>query len=83
MAQPINNPMQFMQAVKGGQNPQQLMMQVIQQRMGNTPMGQNLLQLAQNNDGKSIEQFARNFCAQRGLDFDKEFSAFKQQFGLQ
>ena len=75
--------MQFLQAVKNGQNPQQLMMQVIQSRMGNTPIGQNLLQLAKNNDAQGIEQFARNFCAQRGLDFDKEFNAFKQQFGLQ
>ena len=83
MAQQFNNPMQFLQAVKNGQNPQQLMMQVIQSRMGNTPIGQNLLQLAKNNDTQGIEQFARNFCAQRGLDFDKEFNAFKQQFGLQ
>ena len=83
MAQQFNNPMQFLQAVKSGQNPEQLMMQVIQSKMGNTPMGQNLLQLAKNNDGKSIEQFARNFCAQRGLNFDKEFTAFKQRFGLQ
>ena len=45
-------------------------------------MGQNLLTLAQNNDGKGIEQIARNLCAQRGLDFDKEFATFKQQLGL-
>jgi len=31
--------MQFMQAIRGGQNPQQLMLQMLQQRMGNTPMG--------------------------------------------
>ena len=81
MAQ-INNPMQFIQAIRGGSNPQQLMMQLLQQRMGNTPMGQNLLTMAQNGDAKSIEQFARNYCAQRGLNFDKEFATFKQQLGL-
>ena len=78
----FKNPMQFLQAIKNGQNPEQLMMQVIQSRMGNTPMGQNLLNLAKNNDSKAIEQFARNFCAQRGLDFDKEFTAFKQSLGF-
>lgn len=82
MSQPINNPMQFMQAIKNGQNPQQLMLQMLQQRMGNTPMGQNLMQLAQNNDIAGIEQIARNLCAQRGLDFDQEFSSFKQRLGL-
>lgn len=78
----INNPLQFMQAVQQGQNPQQLMMQLLQQRMGNTPMGKNLMQLAQSGDGASIEQFARNYCSQRGLDFDNEFAAFKKRLGV-
>ena len=76
------NIMQFMQAIRGGQNPQQLIMNMLQQNMGNSPMGQNLLNLAKNNDGKGIEQIARNLCAQRGLDFDTEFAKFKQQLGL-
>lgn len=82
MNQPINNPLQFMQAIRQGQNPQQLMLQMLQQKMGNTPMGQNLMQLAQNNDVNGIEQVARNLCAARGLNFDQEFSQFKQRLGL-
>lgn len=78
----MQNIMQFMQAIRGGQNPQQLVMNLLQQRMGNTPMGQNLLAMAKNNDEKGIEQVARNLCAQRGLDFDTEFAKFKQQLGL-
>ena len=77
-----NSLMQFMQMVRSGGNPQTMMMNMLQQQAGNSPMGQNLLKLAQNNDGKGIEQIARNLCAQRGLDFDKEFAAFKQQLGL-
>ena len=80
--QQINNPLQFMQAVQSGQNPQQLIMQLLQQRLGNTPMGKNLLQFAQQGDGQSIETFARNFCASRGLDFDKEFTQFKKTLGM-
>ena len=57
-------------------------MNLLQQQVGNTPMGQNLIKLAQNRDSKGIEQVARNLCAQRGLDFDKEFAAFKQRIGL-
>ena len=79
MANPIT---QFMQMVRGGSNPETMIMNMLQQQMGNNPVGQNLLQMAKNNDGKGIEQVARNLCAQRGLDFDKEFATFKQQLGL-
>ena len=74
--------MQFMQMMRNGNNPQIMIMNMLQQQAGNSPLGQNLLKLAQNNDGKGIEQIARNLCSQRGLDFDKEFAAFKQQLGL-
>ena len=79
----MTNPlMQFMQMVRSGGNPETMMINMLRQKAGDSPMGQNLLKLAQNNDGKGIEQVARNLCAQRGLDFDKEFAAFKQQLGL-
>ena len=78
----MNPVMQFMQMMRSGGNPQQMMINMLQQQAGNNPIGQNLLKMAQNNDGKGIEQVARNLCAQRGLDFDKEFAAFKQQLGL-
>lgn len=77
-----NSIMQFMQMVRSGGNPQQLMMNMLQKQVSNNPIGQNLLKMAQNNDGKGIEQVARNLCAQRGLDFDTEFAAFKRQLGL-
>lgn len=77
-----NSIMQFIQAMRGGGNPQQMIINMLQQQAGNSPLGQNLLQMARQNDGKGIEQIARNLCQQRGLDFDKEFAAFKQQLGL-
>lgn len=76
------NPQQLVQMIKQGYNPQQLMLNVLQTRMGNTPIGQNLLTLARNGRTADIEKFARNLMAQEGLDYDKEFSAFKQSLGL-
>lgn len=73
---------QFMQMMRNGNNPQAMIMNMLQQQAGNSPLGQNLLKLAQNNDGKGIEQIARNLCSQRGLDFDQEFATFKKQLGL-
>lgn len=74
------NPMQIIQMIRSGSNPQQLMMSFLQQQ--NNPMANNLLQLAQNGNISGIEQIVRNMCAQKGLDFDKEFSSFKQQLGI-
>lgn len=78
-----NNLLQsFLAAVRTGMNPQALAMQMFESQMGNSPVGQNILQLAKQGNGAQIEQIARNLCAQRGLDFDKEFTNFKKQLGL-
>ena len=54
---PMNiNPMQLIQMIKGGQNPQQLVMNMLEQQMQNTPMGANLLSLAKQNRSADIEQ---------------------------
>ena len=66
--------------IKSGSNPQQLIMSFLQQQ--NNPMANNLLQMAQNGNTSGIEQIARNICAQKGLDFDKEFNSFKRQLGI-
>ena len=76
------NPMQVIIAIKNGQNPQQIVMNILQERMSQTPMGQNLIALAQNNQTAQIEQIARNICNQRGIDFDKEFNSFKDSLGI-
>lgn len=76
------DPMQLIQQIKNGQNPQQLMMSILENQMGNTPMGANLLNLARNNQTSEIEKIARNIMRQRGLDYDKEFNAFKQMLGF-
>lgn len=77
------NPIQLIQLIREGQNPEQLMMGILQNNLGNTPFGENLISLAKQNKTKDIEKIARNMCAQRGLDFDKEFAAFKAKIGLQ
>lgn len=76
------NPMQLVQMIKNGSNPQQLMMSVLENQMSNNPMGQNLLHLAKNNQMQGIEQIARNICQQRGVDYDTAFNNFKNSLGL-
>lgn len=79
----MNNMQMLMQMLQKGGNPQQLAMNLMQNsQMKNSPMGANLIQLAQNGQTKEIEQIARNIVSQRGGDFDKEFMAFKNSLGL-
>lgn len=76
------NPMQLIQMIKNGGNPQQLIMSVLEQQGQNNPFYQNLMGLAQNGNKAELEKIARNMFKERGLDYDKEFSAFRQNLGL-
>lgn len=77
-----NNMMQFIQLLKMQKNPQQMVMNMLQQQSGNNPIAQNLLQMAENGDAKGIEQIAKNVMKERGLDFDTEFNNFKKNLGF-
>lgn len=72
----------ILQMIMQGKNPQQLVLNYLQSQMGNTPMGQNLLNLAQANNTQAIEQIVRNMCQQKGIDYDEQFKLFKQQLGI-
>lgn len=75
-------PKELVAMIKNGMNPQQLTLNILQSQMSNTPMGQNLLSLAQSGNTAQIEQFARNYVASQGKDFDQEFNSFKQMLGI-
>lgn len=63
-------------------NPQQMVMMLMQQNMQNNPMFTNLLALAKQGKTADIETIARNVCKENNIDFDKEFTNFKRNFGL-
>ena len=72
------NPMDIIMKIKNGQNPQQVMLSILEEGVAaNNPIAANLLDLAKNNRTAEIERVARNLCAERGIDFDKEFNSFK------
>lgn len=74
------NPIQLIQMIKGGKNPQQLVMNILQQQGQNNPILSNAVNMAQNGNMSGLEMLARNLAAQRGLDFDKELANLKNQF---
>jgi hypothetical protein len=77
------NPMDFIAAMKSGQNPEQLLFTFLQQNgIMNNPMMSNLFTLAKSGKTAELEQIARNIARERGIDYDKEFSAFKKTWGI-
>ena len=68
------NPMQFLRGIK---NPQQFVMNMLGQNQ--TPIGMQLINLAKTGNKTQIENFARNICKERGMDFDKQFAEFMKQ----
>ena len=77
------NPMQLIAQIRQGQNPQQLMMNILESNAAANPVYANLLTMAKEGRTKDIEAFARNVAKEKGIDFDKEFTKFKKQyFGL-
>lgn len=72
----------FLSRIQKGQNPEQIMMDLLESKMKGTPLGDNLINLAKKGDYAEIEKIARNLVSERGMDFDKEFNNFKSQLGL-
>ena len=70
----FNNPLDLINFVKSSSNPQQFMLNMLEERAGNNPMMQNLLQLAKQGKTKDIQQIARNTFKEQGRDFDKEYN---------
>ena len=76
------DPKMLIQMIKQGQNPQQLMLSVLQGQAYNNPLGKNLLSLAQSGRTDELEKVIRNLYTQQGgKDFDKDFEAFKRAIG--
>ncbi len=76
------DPKFLVQAIKNGQNPQQLMLNILQNNMSASPMAANLYELARSGRTGDIERIVRNIAQSKGIDFDKEFPAFVKNLGI-
>ena len=77
------NPLNFIAAMKSGQNPEQIMLRFLEQNGATlNPMMMNLINLAKSGNSAEIEKIARNIAKEKGIDYDKEFKAFKSSWGI-
>lgn len=76
------DPKILIQMIRQGQNPQQLMISILQGQAYNNPLGKNLLNLAQSGQINELEKVIRNIYSQQGgKNFDQDFEAFKRALG--
>lgn len=52
--------------------------QIVQQMANANPMINNVLQASKSNP-QAIENFVKNICQEKGIDFDKEYNEFKEK----
>lgn len=75
------NPIEMLQNFMGkGGNPQQLLQKAISMSNNNNPMIANLVNLAKSGNKEQVEQFVRNVCKEKGINYDEEFPKFMSNF---
>lgn len=74
------NPMQL---IKGFMTKGMTPKGIVKNMIGNNPIFNNLVDMADRGDTKGVETFARNLLKERGLDFDKEMQNMKRTLNIQ
>lgn len=76
------NPMQLMQMMRLGGNPQQALINMMKRQSGNNPVMNNAIQMMEKGDSAGVEQLARNLCKEKNLNPDDVLSQIKTQFRM-
>ena len=72
------NPLNMIKGMMGNMNPKNMVMNMLKENTN--PIFANLIEMANKNDVKGLENFARNYMKDKGRDYDKEFNDFKSMF---
>ena len=72
------NPLNMIKGMMGNMNPKNMAMNML--KNNTNPIFNNLMQMMEKGDDKGIEQFARNVCKEKNIDFDKQFGEFMNNF---
>ena len=72
------NPINMLKGMMGIGNPKDMAMKML--KNNTNPIFNNLMQMMEKGDDKGIEQFARNVCKEKNIDFDKQFGNFMNNF---
>ena len=74
----MKNPMGFFKMIKAMKNPQEA---IIEMAGGNNnPILKNAIDMAKNGKNDDLMQLAQNLCKEKGIDFEKDFNKFSQDY---
>lgn len=74
----MNNPINVIKMMMGKMSPKDMAMKMIENN--SNPVFANLIDMANKGDTKGVEDFARNICKEKNIDFDKDFTDFMNNF---
>lgn len=74
----MNNPINMIKMMMGKMSPKDMAMKMIENN--SNPVFANLIDMANKGDTKGVEEFARNICKEKNIDFDKDFTDFMNNF---
>lgn len=74
----MNNPINMIKMMMGKMSPKDMAMSML--KNNSNPVFANLLEMANNNETEKLEQFARNICKEKNIDFDEDFANFMNNF---
>lgn len=74
----MNNPINIIKMMMGKMSPKDMAMKMIENN--SNPVFANLIDMANKGDTKGVEKFARNIMKEKGIDYDKQFSEFMNNF---
>ena len=72
------NPLNMIKGMMGNMNPKNMAMNML--KNNTNPIFNNLIDMANKGDSKGVEEFARNICKEKNIDFDKQFGEFMNNF---
>lgn len=76
----MNNPIQFVQAMR---NPQQFLQQMMNNnKILQNPIGKNAIEMYQKGDIQGLNQLANNLCKEKGTSLDEMTKKIKSQFNI-
>lgn len=75
------NILQLVSMMRSG-NPQQVLMNFMQQNSGNNPILNNVMGMVQKGDQQGVEQLARNLMKEKGINADQAVSQLRNQLGM-
>lgn len=75
------NILQLVGMMRSG-NPQNVLMNFMQQNAGNNPILNNVMGMVQKGDQQGVEQLARNLMKEKGIDADNAMQQLRNQLGM-